>query len=69
MATNDFIGINSHLEEWDASILRKLHILDSIYHNISDQAATWRLELLEWIVIVLIAVSILLPFVVNLPGH
>jgi hypothetical protein len=34
-----------------------------------DQAATWRLELLEWIVILLIAVSILLPFVVNLPGH
>ena len=58
-----------HLEEWDASILRKLHILESIYNKISDQAATWRLELLEWIVILLIAVSIILPFVVNLPGH
>jgi hypothetical protein len=58
-----------HLEEWDASILRKLHILESIYNKISDQAATWRLELLEWIVILLIAVSIMLPFVFNLPGH
>src|SRR5215475_14957404 len=58
-----------HLEEWDASILRKLHILESIYNQISDHAATWRLELLEWIVILLIAVSIILPFVFNLPGH
>jgi uncharacterized Rmd1/YagE family protein len=43
--------------------------VESIYNKISDQAATWRLELLEWIVILLIAVSIILPFVFNLPGH
>ena len=58
-----------HLEEWDTSILRKLHILESIYNKISDQAANWRLEMLEWIVILLIAVSIVLPFVFNLPKH
>jgi hypothetical protein len=58
-----------HLEEWDASILRKLHILESIYNKISDAAANWRLEMLEWIVILLIVVSIVLPFVFNLPQH
>jgi hypothetical protein len=58
-----------HLEEWDASILRKLHILESLYNKISDEAANWRLEMLEWIVILLIVVSIVLPFVFNLPWH
>lgn len=55
-----------HLNEWDASILRKLQTLDSIYHKLSDQQSTRRMELLEWIIIILIAVSIILPFV--LPG-
>lgn len=58
-----------HLEEWDASILRKLHILDSIYNKITDRAATRRLEILEWIVIILIAVSIALPFLADMPWH
>ena len=50
-----------HLSEWDASILRKLQTLESIYQKISDQVASWRMELLEWIVIVLILIEILLP--------
>ncbi len=54
-----------HLEEWDASILRKLETLNSIYGKMSDQAATRRLEVLEWIIIILIAVSIAVSF---LPG-
>jgi hypothetical protein len=58
-----------HLEEWDASILRKLQILDSIYHKISDRAANRRLEVLEWIVILLIAISIVLPFLASVPWH
>lgn len=53
-----------HLAEWDASISRKLQTVDSIYSKMSDRAATRRMELLEWIIIVLIAVSI----VVTLPG-
>jgi len=57
-----------HLEEWDASILRKLQILEGIYEKIADRAASRRLEILEWIVIVLIAVEIILPFL-NLPWH
>jgi hypothetical protein len=51
-----------HLDDWDASILRKLETLDSIYGKLADQQATRRMELLEWIIIVLILVSIVLPF-------
>jgi hypothetical protein len=51
-----------HLTEWDAGILRKLQTLESIYEKMSDQAVNKRMELLEWIIIVLIALSIVLPF-------
>jgi hypothetical protein len=47
-----------HLEAWDASILRKLQTLESIYGKMSDRAGTRRMEVLEWIIIVLIALSI-----------
>lgn len=53
-----------HLADWDASITRKLQAVDSIYEKLADRASARRLELLEWIIIVLIAVSI----VVTLPG-
>lgn len=52
-----------HLAEWDASISRKLQTLDNIYGKMADRAATLRMELLEWIIIVLIALSIVLPFI------
>jgi hypothetical protein len=52
-----------HIEEWDTSILRKLQTLESIYEKISDQSANRRLEILEWIIIILIALSIGLEFV------
>ncbi len=58
-----------HLAEWDASIMRKLQTLESIYEKISDQATTRRMEVLEWIIILLIALSILLPFFPGFPGH
>src|SRR5438445_1269022 len=57
-----------HLAEWDASILRKLQTLESIYQKLSDQAANRRIEVLEWIIIVLIAAEILIPFVPGLVG-
>jgi hypothetical protein len=47
-----------HLDEWDTSILRKLQTLESIYEKISDQAANRRMEILEWVIIILIALSI-----------
>lgn len=58
-----------HLADWDASILRKLSTLESIYAKIADQQSARRMELLEWIIIILIAVSIGLPFIPGLPGH
>lgn len=54
-----------HTAEWDASIIRKLSTLESIYQKMSDQQSTRRMEVLEWIIIALIAISIVLPF---LPG-
>lgn len=52
-----------HLDEWDESILRKLETLESIYEKISDQASTRRMEVLEWVIIFLIAFSIALEFI------
>jgi hypothetical protein len=46
-----------HLPDWDASILRKLNTLESIYQKITDRASAQRLEALEWIIIILIAIS------------
>jgi hypothetical protein len=52
-----------HLDEWDSSILRKLQTLESIYEKLSDQAAARRMEILEWVIILLIAFSIALEFI------
>ncbi|MCC6672850.1 MAG: hypothetical protein IT458_17435 [Planctomycetes bacterium] len=54
-----------HLADWDASILRKLQTLESIYDKLSDEQGTRRMEVLEWIIIVLIAVSTVIPFLVG----
>jgi hypothetical protein len=51
-----------HLAEWDATIFRKLETLESIYEKISDQISVRRMEVLEWIIIVLFVISIVLPF-------
>ncbi|MBL8747446.1 MAG: hypothetical protein JNK58_13960 [Phycisphaerae bacterium] len=47
-----------HLPAWDAAILRKLETLDSIYEKMSDRQATQRMEILEWIIILLIAFEV-----------
>ncbi len=49
-----------HLEDWERSIQRKLEIAEGIYRVVSDQAAIYRTELLEIIVIVLIMLEVLL---------
>ena len=51
-----------HLADWDRSIMRKLHTVEGLYQKLADEQATRRMEVLEWIIIVLIAVSIVLPF-------
>jgi hypothetical protein len=56
-----------HLDEWDASIIRKLQTLESIYEKISDQATNRRMEVLEWVIIILIAVSVALELIHRAP--
>jgi hypothetical protein len=47
-----------HLPQWDAAIERKLRVLDGIYEKLTQGAATRRFEVLEVVVIVLIAVEV-----------
>jgi hypothetical protein len=54
-----------HISDWDEAVIRKLDTIDSIFQKISDRQSTRRMEILEWIIIILIAVSILVMF---LPG-
>ncbi|MEQ8769028.1 MAG: hypothetical protein RIB60_00810 [Phycisphaerales bacterium] len=51
-----------NLPQWDASVLRKLSVAESIYQKMSDTVSTQRLEVLEWIIIILILISIVMPF-------
>jgi len=48
-----------HLTERDQTIERKLNTVEAIYDKMNDAQATRRLEMLEWIVIILIAVELL----------
>ncbi len=47
---------------WQASVQRKLEATDNLYDKMSDSTATKRLEVLEWVIILLILISIVLPF-------
>ena len=58
-----------HLQGWDTSILRKLDTIESIYEKLTDETVNKRLEVLEWIIIILIAVSIILPFIPGFPAY
>jgi hypothetical protein len=49
-----------HLREWERSIERKLEVVEGAYEVISDQAAAYRTEFLEVIVIFLILIEIIL---------
>lgn len=57
-----------HLEDWDRSILRKLRTVDDLSQKLAEEASARRMEVLEWIIIALIAVSMVLPFVPGLGG-
>ncbi|MBK8180056.1 MAG: hypothetical protein IPK67_14475 [Planctomycetes bacterium] len=46
------------LMEWNSGILRKLEATESIYSKLHDQATQIRMEILEWIIILLIAFEI-----------
>ena len=49
-----------HLADWNAGILRKLETLDDIYVTSSASTTSRRMEVLEWIIILLIAFEIVL---------
>jgi hypothetical protein len=49
-----------HLADWDSSITRKLQTIESLYQKMADRATGRRMELLEWVVIVLIALEIII---------
>jgi hypothetical protein len=51
-----------HLQEWEQSIQRKLEVDEGVYQVLSDQAATYRTEVLELIVIGLILLEVVLAF-------
>lgn len=51
-----------HLEEWGASIRRSLNVLEGIYQVFSDQSATYRAELLEIMIVLLILIEIVSPW-------
>ena len=55
-----------HLPQWDVAIERKLRVVDSIYEKLATRAATRRFEVLEIVIIVLIAISSLTPFLPKL---
>lgn len=50
-----------HLEGWGASIRRSLNVLESIYQAFSDQSATYRAELLELLIVLMILFEIVSP--------
>ncbi len=47
-----------HFGDWDRAITRKLGVLEGIYQKLSDRVTARRLEALEWIVILLIALEV-----------
>lgn len=52
-----------HLGEWGGSIRQSLDVVEGVYQVLADQAAAHRIEIMELIVIVLIAVEIVLSLI------
>jgi hypothetical protein len=49
-----------HLDAWQAGIQRSLDVMEGAYRVLADQAAAWRLEFLELMIVLLIAAEVLL---------
>lgn len=52
-----------HLPAWQANINRKLEVLEAISARVGEEQSARRIEILEWIIIALIAFEILLPVI------
>ena len=59
-------GRRFHLSRWESSILRKIEVLESIYAKVNDAQAHRRSEILEWIIIALIAFEVVFGFLPTL---
>ena len=57
------IAARFHLSDWEQSIRGSLDVVEGAYQVVRDQSASFRIEFLELIVIVLIAVEIVLAMV------
>ncbi|MCG3134289.1 MAG: hypothetical protein HMLKMBBP_01583 [Planctomycetes bacterium] len=55
-------AVRLRLPQWTDALLHKLDTLGTVYEGLRDRAAITRAETLEWIVILLILVSIVFPF-------
>lgn len=54
------LALRFHLRDWEKSIRRKLEVIEGVYKAVSDQRNTFRMEFLEVVVVLLIALEILL---------
>ena len=57
------IAARFHLSQWEQNIRSSLDVVEGAYQVVSDQSSAFRIELLEIIVIVLIAIEIVMAFV------
>jgi hypothetical protein len=55
-------ALRFHLDDWGQSIRRTLEVAEDVYRVLSSQSATYRTELLEIIIIALIAFEIVMAF-------
>ncbi|HVK71670.1 MAG TPA: hypothetical protein VM734_00055 [Kofleriaceae bacterium] len=62
------VSARFHLDEWERGVERKLAGVGAIFAKLESQASGRRFELLEIVIIVLIAMSMVLPFV-GLAAH
>ncbi len=51
-----------HLPQWGANINRKLETIDTIYDRMTERRSAMRMELLEWIIIILILIEVVKGF-------
>lgn len=51
------------LNEWNTTLLRKLETIENIYDKVHDQSTELRMEVLEWIIVILIAFEIVTPWI------
>ncbi len=57
------VGARFHLNQWEQNIRASLDVVEGAYQVVSDQSSAFRIELLEIIVVVLIAIEIVMAFV------